>query len=35
LSLPPELQQWFINDEYSTAYEQFMKVLNESKGNQP
>ena len=35
LSLPRKLQTWFINDEYSTAYEQFMKVLNESKGNQP
>ena len=30
LSLPRKLQTWFINDEYSTAYEQFMKALDAS-----
>jgi len=34
-SLPPELQRWFTTDSSGTAYEQFIKALNASKGNQP
>ena len=34
-SLPLELQELFESNEYGTAYEQFMKALNASKGNQP
>ena len=34
-SLPVGLQELFESNEYGTAYEKFMKVLNESKGDQP
>jgi len=34
-SLPPELQKYFATDSSGTAYEQFMKALNASKGSQP
>jgi len=34
-SLPPELQKYFATDSSGTAYEQFMKALNTSKGNRP
>ena len=34
-SLPPELRRMFRSNEYDTAYEQFMKALNASKGSQP
>ena len=34
-SLPIKLQQWFRTDNNGTAYNHFMKALNESKRNQP
>jgi len=34
-SLPIKLQKYFGTDSSGTAYEQFMKALNASKGNQP